>query len=290
MARKFYTCIIVPNASQRLHKLRVPVQSLYVLGTIGVLSFFVAVGLGFHYIGMASKIENLQKLEAENASLKVDTQQLRVETAQLSRQIAELETEAEMISKAIQDDPLLRKLGGVRPSMGGSTSNVPTEELKASPTGSLDELRQRMDDLVRELDFLDDKTKQMRSTPTIWPLVGRIGSHYGGRLDPFTGDAEIHFGIDISAPRGAPVKATADGIVHFARRQAEYGNLVVLDHPNGFSTRYGHLSGYKVTEDQKVRKGDIVGYVGMTGRATAPHLHYEVRVNDRPVNPRPYLR
>jgi murein DD-endopeptidase MepM/ murein hydrolase activator NlpD len=290
MARKFYTCIIVPHASQKLHKLRVPAQALHILGAIGVLSFFVAVGLGFHYIGMASRVENLHKLEVENASLKVDTQQLRVETAQLSRQVAELENEAEIISKAIQDDPLLKKLGGVRPPMGGSTMNVPTDELQGSPNGSVDALRQRMDDLVRELDILGDKTKHMRATPTIWPLIGRIGSHFGGRLDPFTGDAETHLGIDIVAPRGTPVKATADGVVHFARRASEYGNLVVLDHPNGFSTRYGHLSAFKVTEDETVRKGDVIGYVGMTGRATAPHLHYEVRLNDHPVNPRPYLR
>src|SRR4030095_4897710 len=148
MARKFYTCIIVPNASQQLHKLRVALQALSLLAAIGVLSFFVAVGLGFHYIGMASRIENLRKLEAENATLKVDTQQLRLETAQLSRQVAELESEAEIISKAIQEDPLLRKLGGVRPSMGGSTLNVPTDELQSSPSGSVDALRQRIDDLV----------------------------------------------------------------------------------------------------------------------------------------------
>jgi murein DD-endopeptidase MepM/ murein hydrolase activator NlpD len=290
MARKFYTCIIVPNASQKLHKLRVPAQALHVLAVIGVLSFFVAVALGFHYIGMASRVENLHKLEAENATLKVDTQQLRVQTAQLSRQVAELENEADIITKAIQEDPLLRKLGTGRPSVGGSTSNVPTNELSSIPDGSVDALRQRMEDLVRELDMLGEKARHIRSTPTIWPLLGRIGSHFGPRLDPFTGDAETHLGIDIAAPRGAPVKATADGVVHFAGRQTEYGNLIVLDHPNGFSTRYGHLSAFKVSEDQTVRKGEVIGYVGMTGRATAPHLHYEVRLNDHAVNPRPYLR
>src|SRR5262245_57575581 len=129
MARKFYTCIIVPNASQQLHKLRVPVQALYILATIGLLSFFVVVGLGFHYVGMATRVGDMKILEAENASLRVDTQQLRLETAQLSQKVLELENEAEAISKAIQDDPLLRKLGGVRPSMGGSTTNVPTSEL-----------------------------------------------------------------------------------------------------------------------------------------------------------------
>ena len=110
MARKFYTCIIVPDASQALHKLRIPIRALYVLAAIGVLSFFVAVGLGFHYIGMASRIENLHTLEAENAKLKVDTRQLRLTTTQLSRRIDALEDEADIITKAMQEDPLLRKL------------------------------------------------------------------------------------------------------------------------------------------------------------------------------------
>ena len=288
MARKFYTCIIVPDASQQLHKLRVPIQALYVLAGIGLLSFFVAVGLGFHYIGMASRVENLQTLEAENAKLKVDTQQLLLTTTQLSRQVAALETDAEIITRAIQDDPLLRKLGGS--PAGGATLNVPTSELEASREGGIDGLQLRLDDLDKELALLDSRTKRFRSTPTIWPLLGRIGSHFGNRLDPFTGDPDVHFGIDIVAEKGTPVKATADGIVRIAQRRSEYGNLVVLEHPNGFTTRYGHLSGFQVSEGARVHKNDVIGYVGMTGRATAPHLHYEVRLNDRAVNPRPYLR
>jgi murein DD-endopeptidase MepM/ murein hydrolase activator NlpD len=285
MARKFYTCIIVPDASQQLHKLRVPIHALYAVAGVGLLSFFVAVGLGFHYLGMASRMENLQTLEAENAKLKVDTRQLRLATTQLSRQVAALESEAEIITKAIQEDPLLRRLGGT--PAGGSTTNVPTSELE---TGNLDSLKARLDDLDKELDLLDAKTKHIRSTPTVWPLLGVIGSHYGNRLDPFTGDADVHLGVDIVAGKGTPVKATADGIVRVAQLRSEYGNLVVLEHPNGFTTRYGHLSGFKVSQGQTVRKNDVIGYVGMTGRATAPHLHYEVRLRDKAVNPRPYLR
>ncbi|HET9218018.1 MAG TPA: M23 family metallopeptidase [Terriglobia bacterium] len=285
MARKFYTCIIVPDASQQLHKLRVPIQALYAVAGVGLLSFFVVVGLGFHYLGMASRMETLQSLEAENAKLKVDTRQLRLATTQLSRQVAALESEAEIITKAIQEDPLLRRLGGT--PAGGSTTNVPTAELE---TGNLDALQARLDDLDKELDLLDAKTKHIRSTPTVWPLAGVIGSHYGNRLDPFTGDADVHLGVDIVAGKGTPVKATADGIVRVAQRRAQYGNLVVLEHPDGFTTRYGHLSGFKVAQGQTVRKHDVIGYVGMTGRATAPHLHYEVRLRDKAVNPRPYLR
>lgn len=290
MARKFYTCIIVPDASQALHKLRIPIRALYLLAAIGVLSFFVAVGLGFHYIGMSSRIENLHTLEAENAKLKVDTRQLRLTTTQLSRRIEALEDEADIITKAMQEDPLLRKLTAKNNSMGGSTSNVPTADLEASPMGSLEALNARLDDLERELAPLDAGTKYLRSTPSMWPLVGRIGSHFGGRLDPFTQDADVHFGIDIVAPKGTPVKATADGIVRISGRQSEYGNLIVLEHPNGFSTRYGHLFAFKVRQGETVHKDDVIGYVGMTGRATGPHLHYEVRLNDKAVNPQTYLR
>jgi murein DD-endopeptidase MepM/ murein hydrolase activator NlpD len=290
MARKFYTCIIVPDASQALHKLRIPMQALYVLAAIGALSFFVAVGLGFHYIGMASRMSNLKSLEAENAKLKVDTRQLLLSTSQLSRRIAALEDEADIIHKAMQEDPLLRKLTSKIPSMGGSTTNVPTADLESSAMGSLEALNARLDDLERELAPLDAGTKYLRSTPSMWPLNGPIASHYGGRLDPFTQDADVHLGIDIVAPKGTPIKATADGVVRISARQSEYGNLIVLEHPNGFSTRYGHLFAFKVMPGQTVHKNDVIGYVGMTGRATGPHLHYEVRLNDKAVNPRPYLR
>jgi murein DD-endopeptidase MepM/ murein hydrolase activator NlpD len=287
MARKFYTCIIVPDASQQLHKLRVPIQALYIAAGIGLLSFFVAVSLGFHYIGMASRLENLQIIEAENAKLKVDTRQLMLATTQLTRQVEKLENEAGLIQRAIQEDPLLRKLGGGGAPAGGSPVNIPTSDLE---TGDLDDLQARLDDLDKELDLLDAKTKDIRSTPTVWPLRGVIGSHFGNRLDPFTGGADVHLGVDIVAGKGTPVKATADGIVRVAERKSEYGNLVVLEHPKGFTTRYGHLSGFQVRQGQTVRKNDVIGYVGMTGRATAPHLHYEVRLRDKAVNPRPYLR
>jgi len=290
MARKFYTCIIVPDASQQLHKLRIPIQALYILALIGLFSFMVAVGLGFHYIGMASRMANFHSLEAENAKLKVDTKQLLVTTTKLTRQVEALEDEAATISQAIANDPLLKKLGGSKPPVGGSIANIPTSLLEENTDSDVDALRARLDDLDRELAYLDGTTKKMRSTPTIWPLKGRIGSHFGSRLDPFTKDAEVHYGIDISAPMGTPVEATADGVVLYSKRRAEYGNLVVLEHPDGITTRYGHLSSFNVKVNQPVHKGDVIGYVGMTGRATGPHLHYEVRLNDHPVNPRPYLR
>jgi murein DD-endopeptidase MepM/ murein hydrolase activator NlpD len=290
MARKFYTCIIVPDASQRLHKIRIPVKGLYVLAAIGALSFFAAVGLGFNYIGMATRMSGYESLEAENARLKVDTSQLRLSTTKLNRQILALESEAESIDKAFDSDPLFRRMRLKTGSVGGAKADISTSELEGNLHSSVDAIRSRMEDLQTHLSLLSDETRRIRQTPTMWPLNGGIGSHYGSRLDPFTQEAETHLGIDIVAPKGSPIKATADGVVRIAAREGQYGNLVALGHPGGLSTRYAHLNKIDVKVGQTVKKGDIIGSVGMTGRTTGPHLHYEVRLNDRPVNPRPYLR
>jgi murein DD-endopeptidase MepM/ murein hydrolase activator NlpD len=290
MARKFYTCIIVPDASQQLHKIRIPVKGLYVLAAIGALSFFAAVGLGFNYIGMATRMSGYESLEAENAKLKVDTRQLRLSTTKLGKQILALEDKAASINKAFDSDPLFRRISRSTGSVGGAKADISTSELEGNLHSSVDAIRSRMEDLTTHLSLLTEKTRRIRSTPTIWPLNGNIGSHYGSRLDPFTRDAETHLGIDLVAPKGTEIRATADGIVRVAAREGQYGNLVVLEHPDGLSTRYGHLHKFKVKAQETVKKGDVIGWVGMTGRTTGPHLHYEVRLNDRPVNPRPYLR
>jgi len=290
MARKFYTCIIVPDASQQLHKLRVPVKGLYVLAVIGVLSFFAAVGLGFNYIGMANRMSAYQNLEAENAKLKVDTRQLRLTTTKLNRQVTALENETEKIAKELNDDPVGKRFVRSAGSIGGSRTDVSTPELEGSLQTNVELIRQRMDFVERRLSLLDVVSKNVRSTPRIWPVQSiRIGSHYGGRLDPITGESEVHLGIDLIAPKGTPIKATADGVVTVEGWQGDYGNLIVLKHPNGFTTRYAHLSKFKVNSGDIVQRGDIIGYVGTTGRTTAPYLHYEVRINDHAVDPRPYL-
>lgn len=290
MARKFYTCIIVPDASQQLHKLRIPVKGLYVLAAIGILSFFAAVGLGFNYIGMVSRMSGYQDLEAENARLKVDTRQLKLTTTKLNRQVTALESEAEKIARALDSDPVFRRLIRSTGSVGGSKADVSTSELEGSLQTNMELIRERMDFVERRLSFLDAGSKNVRSTPRIWPVQSvRIGSHYGGRLDPITGQSEVHLGIDIIAPKGTAIKATADGVVTVEGWQGDYGNLIVLKHPNGFTTRYAHLSKFKVKAGAVVQRGDVIGFVGTTGRTTAPHLHYEVRQNDRAVDPRPYL-
>lgn len=128
--------------------------------------------------------------------------------------------------------------------------------------------------------------------PTLWPVLGPITSGFGQREDPVlgTGEGEFHKGIDISAPSGTPIRATADGIVFSAGMANGYGREVVLDHGHGLKTLYGHMSGFNVLAGQTVFRGQIIGYVGHSGRTTGNHVHYEVKIHDTSVNPHKYLR
>jgi len=128
------------------------------------------------------------------------------------------------------------------------------------------------------------------SAPNLWPVEGPVTGSFGERTDPFNGEGAFHRGIDISATYGQPVIAPADGVVTFADFMGGYGRAIALDHGHGITTRYGHLASYAVVPGQYVRRGDTIGYVGLSGRSTGPHLHYEVRINDTPVNPHKFLR
>jgi murein DD-endopeptidase MepM/ murein hydrolase activator NlpD len=132
---------------------------------------------------------------------------------------------------------------------------------------------------------LDRKTAVLAATPTIYPAKGFVTAGYGYRASPFTGRKEFHEGIDIAAPFGAPVRATADGVVSFAGPLGTYGNVVFIDHGHGFATAYGHNSQNRVKPRQRVRRGDVIAYIGSTGRSTGPHVHYEVHVRGVASNP-----
>jgi murein DD-endopeptidase MepM/ murein hydrolase activator NlpD len=128
--------------------------------------------------------------------------------------------------------------------------------------------------------------------PTLWPIMGPITSSFGQRQDPVlgNGEGEFHSGIDISAPNGVPIRATGDGTVQEAQMSNGYGREVVIDHGHGVETVYGHMSGFAVIAGQTIVRGQVIGYVGHSGRTTGSHLHYEVRIRNTPVNPHKYLR
>jgi murein DD-endopeptidase MepM/ murein hydrolase activator NlpD len=126
--------------------------------------------------------------------------------------------------------------------------------------------------------------------PSLWPVAGRITGHFGERLDPFSGEGAFHAGLDIASHYGDEIRATAEGDVVEVGLRAGYGRLVIVDHGFGVTTWYGHLSGFNVQPGTHIKPGDVVGYEGDSGRSTGPHLHYEVRIYNTPVNPWRYLR
>jgi murein DD-endopeptidase MepM/ murein hydrolase activator NlpD len=127
-------------------------------------------------------------------------------------------------------------------------------------------------------------------TPSIWPVMGHITDSFGERLDPFSGEGAFHTGVDVSSDYGAPVHVTADGVVTISETHAGYGRLVVVDHGFGVTTFYAHLSSFAVVPGTHVHRGEVIGYTGISGRSTGPHVHYEVRVNNAPVNPWRYMK
>ena len=130
---------------------------------------------------------------------------------------------------------------------------------------------------------------QLNTTPSLWPVAGRVSSPFGGRLNPFSREGQYHPGVDLQAAYGTPVRVTADGVVRMAEWSGGYGKLIVIDHGGSLQTYYAHLSRFSVVTGEEVRRGEVIGYSGATGAVTAPHLHYEVRIGGNAVNPYRYL-
>ena len=296
MAKNFYTLIIVPNASSGLHKLRIPLSALYTVSLVLLVAFFAAVGLGFNYARMALETSEYKQLRQENTELKVANKNLEVATRQLNTKIEGLEDLSDRIQEMMQTDTWNQRFGLLdRGGVGGTLEDYPTAAMIArlNVRDNIGIVRDRTLDLEVQLGFVEQiaqlRAEQLLLTPSMWPVSGPIRSSYGRRRDPFTGQMEMHRGLDIGALYGTRVRAPADGRVLFAHRESAYGNLVVVKHDGGITTRFGHLSRFEVQAGDRLEKGDVIGYVGSSGRSTGSHLHYEVRLNDRPINPRNYL-
>jgi murein DD-endopeptidase MepM/ murein hydrolase activator NlpD len=171
---------------------------------------------------------------------------------------------------------------------------VPAAEqsAKALPgkLGSLEADAARSEQSLRQLqEYFDDQRSLLASTPSIWPTRGWVTSDFGTRIDPYSDDRKMHEGLDVATPHGQPVASPSDGVVVFSGVEGGYGKVLVIDHGYGVKTRYGHLSETTVRVGDRVKRGTKIGAVGNTGKSTGPHLHYEVRVNGIPENPRKFI-
>ena len=228
---------------------------------------------------MTWKVANYNSLRQEVDSLRVKYQELQKVTNQKNEQLATLETFASEVSVAY----------GLKSKPETSTDVSNGAPLAPNFRESLGEYNLLQSASISKLFRTYPKQWQTNIRPSLWPVEGRLMSPFGGRTDPLSGEGAIHTGVDLSVPQGTPVHVAADGIVVHADWSNGYGRLVIVDHGNGLQTYYGHLYRFEVVTGQEIRRGDIVGQSGSSGRVTGPNLHYEVRMAGTPVNPYPYL-
>lgn len=277
MARddRFYAFIIAHTSRSRARVQRIRVEKRVVTSLIAAVAV-VALGLCYGLYGLTQQAKHL-RTQIENERLRAENEKQRVELEKLNSRVEKVEnTSRKLAEKSGVVDQ------GTLPGSGGPA--LPLDEM------GLATLTAKMGRLEEDLRAYEAVLRERGYTPTIWPVTGTLEGGFGGRRNPFGGPGyEFHSGQDIEAPWGAPVVSGASGRVSFVGWQNGYGQLVVVDHGGGLTTRYGHLSHIDVEADQTVSGGQLLGKVGSTGRSTGPHLHYEVRINDQPVNPMQYL-
>jgi murein DD-endopeptidase MepM/ murein hydrolase activator NlpD len=285
MANEFYTLIVVPHAKARFRRFQVPVRLAKWTITAVAIGGLTIGGVLIQFARMAKEVNDLRRLRAENSELLTKTRAYEENAGKLQAKVLQLQTMVTKLGVMAGLEHSLPEAGGA--GVGGavgSESQAPmlAPRALAAIDDSLTSLTRRSAQLE---EFYKDQTMVLASTPSIWPVRGYLSAGFGNRIDPFTGQRDFHSGIDISTPIGTRIFAPADGVILSASVQGAYGNSIIVDHGYGVVTRYGHLDAYAVRPGQRVRRGDLIGFVGNTGRSTGPHLHYEVWVRDQAQNP-----
>ena len=299
MPSRRYTILIADRTSGVVRRVTISARPAVVVAC-ALVTLPVLVGIGAAW---KAKSE-VSSLYASNQSLEAENSNYRGATKALSDQIEVLESVVSDLGAGAALDPSLARAMEKLPAfvknraMGGSATSMPSAQptayaktlsALAAPEDTFGLLRSVLEGLQNRLHdvraMVERRNALAAATPAIWPAHGWLTSRMGSRQDPMTGGEDFHAGLDIAGEKGQPIYATAAGRVSQAGYQGAYGNLVVLDHGFGLETKYGHLSSFNVKPGQDVKRGDIIGRLGATGRATGYHLHYEVRANGRLLNP-----
>lgn len=291
MDKRYSTIIFVPHARAKFRKLKVSHRLLFSLISVITSSLCLSTFFSVQYFTSISQTHELSKLRRENRDLQSANEQF-------SKSVESLRTQLHTVEDRTRKLAIIAGIGVStldESSQGGVGGLRQNDDLSGSPyRDDVDKMNYRSHRLQSRLSVLEQRFEAqndlLSSTPSIAPVRGILTDGFGGRSDPFTGEPGSHNAIDISSAVGQPVRAPADGIVVKAEWANGYGNVIYLTHPfSGYSTRYGHLRTFAKKPGDKVKRGEIIGYVGSTGRSTGPHLHYEVRLNNNPVNPLEYI-
>ncbi len=299
MRSRYYIIFVAREKDGRLRKIPIPLHYAGVFVAAAVVGAFTITGMAGAYSRMLLKTASFNQVRQQQEALRKDYSQLQREAHEKDIQAASLGSLASEVSA----------LYGLRKSLVAKAATTPVAAGSADPASapfteqayvqSLDQLSllraSALSGGLRTFSAgmasnVPSGWVNLAGAPSLWPIMGAITSSFGEREDPFNGEGAFHSGVDISGTFGEPVRATADGTVEVASMASGYGREILLNHGNGIETLYGHLSGFGVTAGQQVRRGQVIGYVGMSGRTTGPHLHYEVRIHSTPVNPYRYLR
>ncbi|HTS03990.1 MAG TPA: M23 family metallopeptidase [Candidatus Eisenbacteria bacterium] len=290
MQKRFYILFVARGDDGQLRKISIPVHYLYVFVIGAAIGFLSLTGIASSYTRMLLKVSQFNQLRTEKDQLKTNYSRLEQVAKERDLQVASLGSIASEVSAlyGLKAQPTLVTASAEQIHDAEVSSSL--DQLHALRTSALTGatmvgLTMGLTRNVTTADWI-----KANSAPNLWPVEGQITGSFGERIDPFNGEGAFHSGVDIGSTYGHPIVAPADGVVTVTDTMGGYGKTIMIDHGNGISTRYGHLSGFAVTAGQKVQRGDVIGYVGESGRSTGPHLHYEVRINDTPVNPYKYLR
>ena len=287
MDKRYSTIIFVPHARAKFRKLKVSHRLLFSIVSLVTSSLCLSTFFSVQYFTSLSQTHELSKLRRENRELQSANEQFGKSVDSLRNQLRTVEDRTRKLA-------IIAGITTLDESSQGGTGGVRNDENPANPyRDDVDKMSFRSHNLNKDLSVLEQKfmaqSRLLSSTPSIAPVRGILTDGFGGRSDPFTGESGQHNAIDISSAIGQPVRSPADGIVVKAEWANGYGNVIFISHGYGYSTRYGHLKGFAVRPGARVKRGDVIGYVGSTGRSTGPHLHYEVRMNNNPVNPLEYI-
>jgi len=289
MRGKSYTFFIASNASGGMRRVSVPAHVLHLLAIFAIVGgITIVAGVG-SYSRMLWKAANYNSLRREQDNLKQQYVELQGQVKDTNQRLNSLQSLAGEVAMAYG-------ITRFRQTPFGLTDDAPAGMSDAEFQQSVDEFGY----LAKNATAVAMSSGGMRLlpatqlsalgiVPTLWPVVGEITGHFGERLDPFSGEGAFHAGLDIASHYGDEIRATADGDVEAVDRRPGYGRLIIIDHGFGVTTWYGHLSGFNVQPGMHVKSGDVIGYEGDSGRSTGPHLHYEVRIYNTPVNPWRYL-
>jgi murein DD-endopeptidase MepM/ murein hydrolase activator NlpD len=316
LAKKPYTILIVSQKTAKVKKFIFSSLAFKIGGIFLAVLITISAFILYDYVIYKEKVVELRKLRAETQSQREEIKGFVAKMGVLEEQLQklrELERQMEEDLREVQDLKKKKKVSPVVSRKGPLPSiNSVLRKKPVSPEDQVSILERERPKLVSRLHqdllelhqeaflreqnfkelqgFLREQKSILQATPSLWPVWGRVTSKFGDtRLSESSGGFRPHQGLDIAAPPKTPILAPADGFITFAANEAEYGRMICIDHGHGFTTIYGHLHDIAVRPGEKIFKGQKIGTVGMSGKTTGPHLHYEIRVFGTPVNPLPYL-